>query len=93
MEANKSNKERERECPKNWRPYSNAEGKTAREHTSQMSRKRKGTSRDPQTVLSFPLNGKWKRISQLFAVICSSSSLRQVYQELSTIHRAGALTL
>jgi len=34
IEANKSNKMRKRESVQNQRPYSNAEGEMAREHTT-----------------------------------------------------------
>jgi len=81
IKANKSNKMKQ--CPS---PYSNAEGKMAREHAPQMSRKGRRMSHDLQTVLSFPLNRKWKPNSEKSSGICSCSSLlRQVYLEQSTV--------
>ena len=43
-----------RETIQNWRPYSNAEGKTAREHTLQRQTVWQKQSYDLQTLLSFP---------------------------------------
>jgi len=48
---------------KNQRPYTNAEGKTAREHALQRRAQRRDS---PMTVLSFTLNGKQKRNSEVF---------------------------
>jgi len=81
---------------KNQRPYSNAEGETAREHaTAEMSRKRKGgwLSCDLQKVVSSPLDGKWKLNNEKSSGICSYSLLRQVYPEIPMVHRTGTLTL
>ena len=56
-------------CPKNHRPYSNAEGKTAREHSLQRQAEKEGQSCDSQSVLSFPLNRKQKKNSEVFVVL------------------------
>jgi len=58
------------------------------------SAEEEGMSRDLQKILFFPLNGEQKQNSAKSFGICSSFSLlRQVYPELSAIHRTGALAL
>ena len=58
--------QKEWENVQNWRPYSNAEGEMAREHTplQWVCVKEEGLSCDLQAVLSFPLNGKQKQNSK-----------------------------
>ena len=62
---------------KNWRPYSNAEGDTAREHIAQRWAEKEGQSRDSWTVLSFHLNEKINGTVK-YSGICSSP-LRKIY--------------